>query len=75
MNPCPRGANTNWPNEPATVARPMAQERRSSETSLPRAAITTVNDPPASPRPTSTPEVNCIASGVSLNAMSPTPSA
>ena len=58
MKPWPSGAKRNWPIEPAAVARPMAQERRSGGTSRAKAAMTIVNEPPARPRPTSTPPVS-----------------
>ncbi len=58
MNDCPSGANRNCPSEPAAVARPIDHERLSSGTSRAKAARTIVNEPPASPSPSSTPPVS-----------------
>ena len=73
MKPWPSGANRNWPIEPAAVARPIAQERRAGSTSRAKAAMTIVNDPPATPRPTSTPPVSASVVGEVLTAISATP--
>ena len=53
----------------------MAHERRSGGTRRTRAAMTIVNEPPARPRPMSTPAVRFMASGVSATAISATPRA
>ena len=58
MNAWPSGANRNWPSEPAAVASPIAHERRSSGTRRANAASTIMNEPPASPSPSSTPPVS-----------------
>ena len=75
MNACPSGANRNCPSEPDAVARPIAHERRSSETSRAKAAITIVNEPPARPRPTSTPPVTAMDGRSCSRAMSAVPTA
>ena len=75
MKLCPSGAKRNWPIEPAAVARPIAQERRSGLTRRAKAAMTIVNEPPATPRPTSTPPVSVRTPGEVLCAMSATPPA
>ena len=50
------------------VASPIAHERRSSGTSRANAAMTIVNEPPVSPRPTSTPALSASAVPVVLDA-------
>ena len=57
------------------VARPIAHERRSSETSRAKAAMTIVNDPPERPRPTSTPAVSASVVPLVLTLISTTPRA
>ena len=75
MNAWPSGANRNCPSEPAAVARPIDHDRRSSGTSRAKAASTIVNEPPARPRPSSTPPVMASAPALVLTAISAVPSA
>ena len=75
MNACPSGANRNWPSEPAAVARPIDQVRRSGGTSRANAASTIVNDAPERPRPSSTPPVRLSVAAFVLTAISTVPAA
>ena len=59
----------------AAVARPIDHDRRSSGTSRAKAASTIVNEPPARPRPSSTPPVSASAPALVLSAISAVPSA
>ena len=75
MNAWPSGANRNCPIEPAAVASPSDHERRSSGTSRVNAASTTMNEPPESPSPISTPPVSASCAWVVETAISAVPAA
>ena len=64
INPTAIGENRNCPNEPAAVPAPNANERHCGGISLPNAPITTVNDDPASPKPSTMPAERYIIPGV-----------
>ena len=69
------GENRNWPNEPAAVPAPNANERHSSGSSLPNAASTMVKLAPARPKPISTPAESVSMPGVVEYAISTRPAA
>ena len=64
MKPTASGENRNCPNEPAAVPAPKASERICGGISLLKAAMTSVNEEPAMPRPVSTPAVRSSMPGV-----------
>ena len=70
-----KGENRNWPNEPAAVPSPNANDRRSGGNNFPNAPMTRLNEQAEMPRPTKTPAVSVNESGVEAQAISDRPSA
>src|SRR5262249_3273203 len=69
------GENRNWPNDPAAVPAPNANERHSGGTILPSAPITRLNEQLDSAKPISTPAVRLSRMGESEEAIRASPAA
>ena len=67
------GENRNWPNELAAVPTPNENARHCGGSNLPNAPITTVNDTPASPKPTIKPPERYISVGDDANVIHENP--
>ena len=64
ISPWLTGAKTNWPTDPPAVAMPSHRLRRDSGATRPTSARGSVIPIPEAPRPTTSPALSSMTSGV-----------